>query len=85
MRLLVLEDEPALRETLSQQFRAAGFAIDAAADGVEGEFVYPSAPVGGTLTNLAVTRGATVAAGQLLFELEAEAAARSAGARSTVA
>jgi len=38
MRLLVVEDEPALRETLAQQFRAAGFAVDLAADGIEGEF-----------------------------------------------
>jgi two-component system response regulator PhoP len=38
MRLLVLEDEPVLRETLAQQFRAAGFTIDEAADGVEGEY-----------------------------------------------
>lgn len=38
MRLLVVEDEPALRTTLAQQFRAAGFAIDEAADGIEGEF-----------------------------------------------
>ena len=38
MRLLVLEDEPALRESLARQFRAAGFAVDEAADGVEGEF-----------------------------------------------
>ena len=27
MRLLVLEDEPALRETLVQQFRAAGLRL----------------------------------------------------------
>ena len=39
MRLLVVEDEPALRETLAQQFRAAGFAVDLAADGIEGEFM----------------------------------------------
>ncbi len=45
MRLLVLEDEPALRETLVQQFRAAGFAIDAAADGVEGEFAGLEYPI----------------------------------------
>ena len=38
MRLLIVEDEPALRETLAQQFRTAGFAVDLAADGVEGEF-----------------------------------------------
>jgi len=45
MRLLVLEDEPALRETLAQQFRAAGFTIDAAADGVEGEFAGLEYPI----------------------------------------
>ncbi|TFH42179.1 MAG: response regulator transcription factor, partial [Lysobacterales bacterium] len=33
MRLLIVEDEPALRETLAQQFRTAGFAVDLAADG----------------------------------------------------
>ncbi len=45
MRLLVVEDEPSLRETLAQQFRAAGFAIDAAADGVEGEFAGLEYPI----------------------------------------
>ncbi len=45
MRLLVVEDEPSLRETLVQQFRTAGFAIDAAADGVEGEFAGLEYPI----------------------------------------
>ena len=45
MRLLVLEDEPALRETLAQQFRVSGFTIDAAADGVEGEFAGLEYPI----------------------------------------
>ena len=45
MRLLVMEDEPVLRETLVQQFRAAGFAIDEAADGVEGEFAGLEYPI----------------------------------------
>src|SRR5688572_3725586 len=45
MRLLVLEDEPALRETLARQFRDAGFAVDEAADGVEGEFAGLEYPV----------------------------------------
>jgi HlyD family secretion protein len=40
---------------------------------IEGEFVYVSSPLGGTLTNLAVARGAEVKSGQLLFELEHEA------------
>ena len=37
---------------------------------VEGEYVYVAAPIGGTLTNLAVTRGDSVSNGQILFELE---------------
>ncbi|HEX7618761.1 MAG TPA: HlyD family efflux transporter periplasmic adaptor subunit [Verrucomicrobiae bacterium] len=37
---------------------------------VEGEYVYVAAPLGGALTNLAVARGDSVKAGQLLFELE---------------
>ncbi len=45
MRLLVVEDEPALRETLAQQFRAAGFAVDLAADGIEGEFAGVEYPI----------------------------------------
>ena len=45
MRLLVIEDEPVLRETLVQQFRAAGFVIDEAADGVEGEFAGLEYPI----------------------------------------
>ena len=45
MRLLIVEDEPALRETLAQQFRSAGFAVDLAADGVEGEFSGNEYPV----------------------------------------
>ena len=45
MRLLIVEDEPALRETLAQQFRKAGFAVDLAADGVDGEFSGKEYPV----------------------------------------
>ena len=45
MRLLVLEDEPALRDMLAKQFRTAGFTIDAAADGVEGEFAGLEYPI----------------------------------------
>ena len=37
---------------------------------LEGEFVYVASPLAGALTNLAVSRGAEVKAGQLLFELE---------------
>ena len=45
MRLLVMEDEPVLRETLAHRFRAAGFTIDEAADGVEGEFAGLEYPI----------------------------------------
>lgn len=36
MRVLVVEDETALREQLAQHLQAQGFAVDAAADGEEG-------------------------------------------------
>jgi HlyD family secretion protein len=39
---------------------------------IEGEFVYVAAPLSGTLTNLAVSRGLQVKAGQLLCELDRE-------------
>ena len=42
---------------------------------IEGEYVYVASPMGGTLTNLAVARGDTVKAGQLLFALERESEA----------
>jgi two-component system response regulator PhoP len=45
MRLLVLEDEPALRDTLAVQFRGAGCAVDVAADGIEGEFAGLEYPI----------------------------------------
>ena len=45
MRLLVLEDDSALRDTLVGQFRDAGFAVDQAADGVEGEFAGLEYPI----------------------------------------
>jgi HlyD family secretion protein len=37
---------------------------------IEGEYVYVASPLGGALTNLAVARGDSVKAGQLLFALE---------------
>jgi len=42
---------------------------------LEGEYVYIAAPLGGALTNLAVARGDSVKAGQLLFTLERESEA----------
>jgi len=45
VRLLIVEDEPALRETLARQFRSAGFVVDLAADGVDGEFSGKEYPI----------------------------------------
>jgi HlyD family secretion protein len=42
---------------------------------VEGEYVYVAAPLGGTLTNLAVARGDAVKTGQILFALERQSEA----------
>jgi len=42
---------------------------------IEGEYVYVAPPLGGAITNLAVARGDTVKAGQLLFALERESEA----------
>lgn len=60
---------------------------------VEGDYVYLSSPVGGTLQTLSVRRGQVVDAGAPLFKLESdsetaareEAAARLAGARAQAA
>lgn len=39
MRLLLVEDDDLLRSTLKRDLERAGFAVDAAADGVQGEFL----------------------------------------------
>jgi two-component system response regulator PhoP len=56
MRLLVVEDEPSLRTTLAQQFRAAGFAIDEAVDGVEGEYAGLEYPVDVAVVDLGLPK-----------------------------
>ncbi|HCU53912.1 MAG TPA: DNA-binding response regulator [Gammaproteobacteria bacterium] len=45
MRLLVVEDEAPLRAQLESQLRAAGFAVDSAADGEDGFFLGRENPV----------------------------------------
>jgi two-component system response regulator PhoP len=45
MRILVVEDEPALREALRSQLSAAGFTVDTAADGAEGLFAGTEYPI----------------------------------------
>lgn len=44
MRIVVVEDEPALREQLAAALRRAGHTVDAAADGVEGLFALREYP-----------------------------------------
>ncbi len=39
MRLLIIEDEPALREQLQQFLQTQGYAVDVAADGEEGHYL----------------------------------------------
>jgi DNA-binding response OmpR family regulator len=38
MRVLVVEDEPALRQQLQEHLREQGYVVDLAVDGVEGEY-----------------------------------------------
>jgi two-component system response regulator PhoP len=45
VRVLVVEDEPVLRESLVQRLRDGGFVVDAAADGIEGEFAGREYPI----------------------------------------
>jgi len=45
MRLLVIEDDATLRESLSQQLAAAGFAVEQAADGTEGLYFAEEYPI----------------------------------------
>jgi two-component system response regulator PhoP len=48
----VVEDEPVLRESLVQRLRDSGFVVDAAADGVEGEFAGREYPIDVAIVDL---------------------------------
>jgi two-component system, OmpR family, response regulator PhoP len=52
VRVLVLEDEPALRESLVQRLRGEGFVVDAAADGIEGEYAGREYPLDVAIVDL---------------------------------
>src|SRR5688572_19199359 len=45
MRILIVEDEPALRESLATQLKEAGYNVDAAADGEEGLYAATEYPI----------------------------------------
>lgn len=52
MRVLVLEDEPTLRESLVERLRGEGYIVDAAADGIEGEYAGREYPLDVAIVDL---------------------------------
>ncbi len=56
MRVLVVEDEAALRDSLRQQLGAAGFTVDVAADGEEGLFAALELPLDVAVVDLGLPR-----------------------------
>ena len=56
MRVLVVEDEDALRESLRSQFAASGFTVDVAADGEEGLFAALEYPLDVAVVDLGLPK-----------------------------
>jgi two-component system response regulator PhoP len=56
MRVLVIEDETALRDSLKTKFAAAGFAVDVAADGEEGLFAGLELPLDVAVVDLGLPK-----------------------------
>jgi two-component system, OmpR family, response regulator PhoP len=56
MRVLVVEDEPVLRETLQTELAAAGFTVDVAADGEEGLYAGLEYPVDVAIIDLGLPK-----------------------------
>ena len=56
MRILVVEDEAALRESLKSELTAAGHAVDVAADGEEGLFAALEYPIDVAIIDLGLPR-----------------------------
>ncbi len=56
MRILVIEDEPSLREQLAARLKAAGYAVDAAADGEEGLYLGREYPFDVAVVDLGLPR-----------------------------
>lgn len=52
MRLLLVEDEAMLRDSLAQQLRAQGFAVDTAANGRDGLFMGEEYPIDAAIVDL---------------------------------
>ena len=56
MRVLIVEDEPALREGLRNSLAAAGFTVDVAADGEEGLFAGKEYPIDVAIVDLGLPK-----------------------------
>ncbi|MGE0484306.1 MAG: winged helix-turn-helix domain-containing protein [Gammaproteobacteria bacterium] len=52
MRILVMEDEAALREQLAERLRAAGYAVDVATNGADGEYIGLEYPIDAAIVDL---------------------------------
>lgn len=52
MRILVIEDEPTLREQISERLRREGHAVDTAAEGAVGEYLGNEYPVDAAIVDL---------------------------------
>lgn len=56
MRVLVVEDEPALREQLAHELRRAGYTVDVAADGAEGLYAVTEYPIDVAIVDLGLPK-----------------------------
>ena len=56
MRVLVVEDEPVLRDQLAAELRDAGYAVDVAADGAEGLYAVTEYPIDLAIVDLGLPR-----------------------------
>ncbi len=57
MRVLIVEDEPTLRQALARSLRALGHVVDEAADGLEGSYMGEEFPVEVAVVDLGLPRG----------------------------
>ncbi|MBB3267118.1 two-component system OmpR family response regulator [Azospirillum sp. OGB3] len=56
MRLLVVEDDPALAQQLAERLEGEGYAVDRAADGEEGQFLGETEPYDAIVLDLGLPR-----------------------------
>lgn len=56
MRLLVVEDDPALARQLAERLKGEGYAVDRAADGEEGQFLGETEPYDAIVLDLGLPR-----------------------------